>query len=216
MRPLLKVAALTSLIIWLAMSCFSQDKVPHNLSLRIGAGNNVSMQNFFSNETSLNIPGSAFVNVGLATNLLERNNRSLFAGLEMQALNYYPSINEKANLGFVSLLLGKSKRFDISQQFYFKQTNGLSLNSLIEVTSSKIINSTYSGHPFKNLNVGWFSNLQVLFAGEKRKIRNIDYGLGIEFAFKGFQLFKDESYPAYLIQDYFIQYGLSLNVNYNF
>ncbi|MEJ7682272.1 MAG: hypothetical protein WKG06_31365 [Segetibacter sp.] len=216
MRVLLTAMTLICFFNCFSISSFSQDRVPPNLSLKIGAGNNISAQHFFTTETSLNIPSTSFVNVGLTTNLLQRNSNSLFIGVEMQAVNYYPTINEKTNLGFVSLLVGKTKRFDLSGQIYLKQTNGLSLNSLIDATSSNINNNAYSGNPFKNMNLGAFSNLQVLFAGEKRKNRNINYGIGIDIACKGFQIFKDRTYPSYLTKNYFIQYGLNFNMNYNF
>lgn len=216
MRLLLRALTLISCFNCFSISVFSQDRVSPNISLRIGAGNNISTQHFFTNESSLNIPASSFVNVGISTNLLHRNSRSLFIGLEMQGVDYYPLINEKANLGYVTLLVGKTKKFYLSDQIYLKQTNGLSLNSLIDVTSSNINYYTYSGNPFKNLNIGAFSNLQVLFPGEKRKNRNMDCGIGIDIGFKGVQIFKDSDYPSYLTNNYFIQYGLNFNMNYNF
>jgi len=216
MRLLLASITLICFFSCSSISGFSQDRVPPNLSLRISAGNNISTQHFFTNETFLNIPGTSFITVGLSTNLLPKGSKSLFIGIEMQAINYYPTLNEKSNLGFVSLLVGKTNRFDLSQQLYLKQTNGLSFNSLIDETSSNLNTTTYSGNPFKNINIGAFSNLQVLFAGEKRKNRNVDYGLGIDFACKGAQIFKDRTYPYYLANNYFIQYGLNFNMNYNF
>lgn len=216
MISLLKSLTLIYFINCFSISSFSQDKIPANISLRIGAGNNISTQHFFTNETLLNIPSTSFVNVGLSTNLLHRNSKSLFIGLEMQGINYYPTINEKTNLGFVSLLIGKTKRFDLSGQIHLKQTNALSLNSLIDVTSSKINFINYSGNPFKNINMGAFSNFQVLFKGENRKNRNIDYGIGIDLAYKGLQVFKDRAYPSYLKNSHFLQYGINFNMNYNF
>ncbi len=118
MGHLLKSVALIGIIHWFNLSCFAQEKTSPNISLRAGAGNSISMKHFSQEETSFNIPSSSFINVGLSTNLIERNNKSLFVGLEAQALDYYPSLSEKADLTYASLLIGRTRRFDIAQGLY--------------------------------------------------------------------------------------------------
>lgn len=168
MRLLLKFVTLICVINWFTLACLAQDKAPHNISLRAGAGNSISMKHFSQEETSLNTPNSSFIDVGLSTNIMQRNNRSLFLGLEMQALNYYPTLREKTNLAFASLFVGRTRRFDVTPGLYLKYTGGLSLATLVYVTSSISGYDSYSGGPSKNLNFGLFNNLQVLFAGEKK------------------------------------------------
>lgn len=215
MRLLLKFIALICVTPWCTPYSFAQEKAAPNLSLRVGAGNSISMKHFSQEETSLNIPSSSFIKVGLFTDLVQRNNRSLFLGLEMQALNYYPALSEKTNLAFASLLVGRTRRFDIAQELYLKYTGGLSLGTLVDVSSSVSGYDSYSGGPLKNLNVGFFNTLQVLFAGEKKN-RNFDYGLGFDFGLNDVPVYSNKSYPPYLKNNGFIQYGINLNMNYNF
>ncbi len=101
------------------------------------------------------------------------------------------------------------------RQLYLKYIGGLSLGTLVDVTSSVSGYDTYSGGPFKNLNFGLFNNLQIMFAGEK-KDRKFDYGLGFDFALNGMPIYSNKSYPSYLRNNGFIQYGINLNMNYNF
>ena len=200
---------------WYDIPCSSQEKQPPNFSLRFGAGNNISTQHFFINETALNFPSSGFLNLGISTNIRQRSTNSLYFAFELQEINYYPTVSEKTNLGFVSFLAGKTRKFDFSERFYFKQTNGFSLNSLIQVTSSHSDSTIYSGNPIKNLNFGAFSSIGALFKSKHRKDFNIDYGLSIDLAFKGFQIFSDRNYPGYLRNNHFIQYGVYYNMIYN-
>jgi hypothetical protein len=215
MRLLLRTLTTICFITCLTLCSFAQDKVPHNISLRVGAGNSISMKHFSQEETSLNIPNSSFINIGLSTNLIQRSNRSLFLGIEMQALNYYPTLSEKTDLSFASLLIGKTRKFDLAQGLYLKYTGGLSLGTLVGVTSSISGYDTYSGGPFKNLNFGLFNNLQVLFGGEKAKNKNFDYGLGFDFAINDLPIYNNKIYPSYLKHNGFIQYGIGLVINYN-
>lgn len=215
MRSLLNFIPLICVINWFALPGFGQDKAPHNLSFRVGAGSSISIKHFSKEETSLNIPNSSFVNVQIATNLIQRNNTSLFLGLEMQTLNYYPTFNEKATLHFASLLVGRTSRVDVTQELQLKFTGGLSLGTLVDVSSSVSGYNSYSGGPAKNVNVGLFNNLQVLFTGEK-KDKRFDYGLGFDVVINGVPVYSNKSYPLYLKQNAFIQYGLSFNINYNF
>ena len=194
---------------------FGQNKVFQNISLRLGAGNSISIKQFSQEQTSLNIPSSSFVNAQLSTNLIQRNNASLFLGLERQVLNYYPTFNEKANLTFISLLVGRTRRIDVTQGLQVKYTGGLSLGTLVDVSSSVSGHDSYSGSPTKNMNFGLFNNLQVLF-GKKKKDKRLEYGLGFDVVFNGVQVYSNKSYPSYLKRNAFIQYGLSFNMNYNF
>lgn len=215
MRLLLHSMAFICVTNWFALSGFGQDKAPHNVSFRFGAGSSISIKHFSKEETVLNIPGSSFVEVQLSTNLIQRNNTSLFLGLEMQTLNYYPTYNEKADLTYVSLLVGRTSRIDVTQGLQVKYTGGLSLGTLAGVSSSVTGYGSYSGSPAKNMNLGLFNNLQVLFAGAK-KDKRFDYGLGFDVAFNGVPLYSNRTYPSYLKKDGFIQYGLSFIINYNF
>ena len=215
MRLLLKPIVLFCLVQCFTLSGSAQDKTPPNLSLRVGAGNNISMKHFSQDETVFNFPGSSFVNLQLSTNLIQRNNKSLFIGLEMQALNYYPTVTEKADLTYVSLLAGRTMRVDVNQALYLKYTGGLSLGTLVDVTSSVSGYGSYSGGPAKNINLGAFNNLQVLFTGVKKDNR-FDFGLGFDVALNGVPVYSTQSYPSYLKQNGFIQYGLNFVVNYNF
>jgi len=160
----------------------------------------------------LNIPGSPFINIGISTNVGPNINRSLFLGLEVQALSYYPTLNEKSNLAFVSLLAGRTARRDLAQGLYMKYTAGISFGTLAEVSSSVYGFDAYSGGPLKNGNLGIFNNLQVMFSQN----RCFDYGLGFDLGLNGITLYSDELYPAYLKRNGFLQYGISGNVNYNF
>jgi len=54
----------------------------------------------------------------------------------------------------------------------------------------------------------------VLFGGEKNK--NFDYGLGFDFAINDLPIYNNKIYPSYLKHNGFIQYGIGLNINYNF
>ncbi len=54
-----------------------------------------------------------------------------------------------------------------------------------------------------------------MFAGEKKN-RNFDYGLGFDFALNRVPIYSHESYHNYLKQNGFIQYGISVIINYNF
>lgn len=200
---------------WFVFSGFGQPTPPHNLSVRVGAGNSISLKHFSKEDTSLNFPGSSFVNLQLSTNLRLKDNKSLLLGLEMQKLNYYSTVIEKANLTYVSLLAGITTRVDVTDEFYLKYTGGLSLGSLMKVSSSVSGYNSYSGSPVKNINLGLFNNLQVLFAGDK-KSKRVDYGLGFDVAVNGVPVYHNKSYPSYLKQNVFIQYGLSFLINYNF
>lgn len=215
MRFLLNSTILICVINWFALPGFAQNKAPQNLSLRVGAGNSISMKHFSKEDTSLNLPGSSFVNLQLSANLAMKDNKSIFLGLEMQKLNYYPTFNEKANLTYVSLLAGITTRADVTRAFYVKYTGGLSLGSLVNVSSSVSGYNSYSGSPAKNVNLGLFNTLQVLFSAAEKN-RRVDYGLGFDVAVNGVPVFTNKSYPLYLKQNAFIQYGLSFNVNYNF
>jgi len=90
---------------------------------------------------------------------------------------------------------------------------------MVEATSSNATTDPdfleYKGNPSTNLNVGAFTNLQVLFAGPKGKNRSLYYGLGFDLAYKGYQVYKDKLYPSYLSKNIFIQYGMNINVSYN-
>ena len=163
----------------------------------------------------MNIPNSSFVNLQIATNLIHRNNTSMFLGLETQTLNYYPTFNEKATLNFASLLVGRTSRVDVNKELQVKFTGGLLLGTLVDVSSSVSGYNSYSGGPAKNVNVGLFNNLQVLFTGEK-KDKKFDYGLGFDVVINGVPVYSNKPYPSYLKQNAFIQYGLSFNINYNF
>lgn len=215
MRLLLHSITLICGINWFALPGFGQGKAPHNLSFRVGAGSSISIKHFSKEETSLNIPNSAFVNVQIATNLIQKNNTSLFLGLEMQTLNYYPTFNEKATLHFASLLFGRTSKVDVTPALQLKFTGGLSLGTLTNVSSSLFGDHSYSGSPAKNMNVGLFNNLQVLFTREK-KDKRLDYGLGFDVVINGVAVYSNKSYPSYLKKNAFIQYGLSFNINYNF
>ena len=220
MRAILQSLALTCFFSCIVHITFSQDRALSNFSFRVGAGSNIASQHFFTNDVAFNVPTTSFVHIGISTNFLERNNKSVFLGLEMEALNYYPAPTVKSNLGYLSLLAGKTRKYNINQWVYLKQTNGISLNTLAEVTASNGSANQeyleYTGNPLNNLNIGGFSSLQVLFAGVTKKKRNLDYGLGLDVAYKGIQLYKNKKYPSYLSNNYFIQYGLNINVNYNF
>ena len=215
MRYFLHTVLLVCSINWSAFSGFGQDKAPHNLSLRAGAGNSISLKHFSQERTSLNLPGSSFVNLQLSTNLIQKNNKSLFVGLEMQDLNYYPTLTEKAGLIYVSVLVGKTVRVDVNQGLYLKYTGGLSLGTLANVSSSLSGNGNYAGGPAKNINFGAFNNLQVLFP-RTMKNQNLDLGLGFDVALNGVPVYSNKFYPTYLKQNGFIQYGLSFLANYNF
>jgi hypothetical protein len=197
-----------------AFPCLGQDQTFQNISFRVGAGNSISIKQFSHEETSFNIPASSFVEVQASTNLFEKNNTSLFLGLEMQVLNYYPAFNEKANLTYISLLAGRTSRIEVTQGLQVKYTGGLSLGTLTDVSSSVSGYDSYSGSPVKNLNVGLFNNLQVLF-GTGKKDKWVEYGLGFDVVVNGVPLYSNKSYPLYLKQNAFIQYGLSFNVNYH-
>lgn len=214
MRPFLKPTVLFCLVHCCTLSGSGQDKAPHNLLVRVGAGNSISLKHFSQEETSFNIPGSSFVNLQLATNLIEKNNKSLFIGLEMQALNYYPTTTEKASLTYVSVLVGRTMRVDVNQGLYLKYTGGLSLGTLADVASSVSGYGSYSGGPAKNINLGAFNNLQVLFTGAKKNNR-LDFGLGFDVVINGVPVYSSRSYPSYLKNNGFIQYGLGFVVNYN-
>jgi len=171
-------AILQSLTLACFFSCvvtvsFSQDRTTPNFSFRAGAGSNIATQHFFTNDVAFNVPTTSFVHFGLSTNVIERNNKSLFLGLDLHGINYYPAPTVKSNLAFFSLLVGKTRKYDVNQWIYLKQTNGISLNTLAEATSSNATTNPdfleYTGNPFTNLNLGAFTNLQVLLQGQKRK-----------------------------------------------
>jgi len=216
MRVLLRTAAAICFFNCLAVFSLAQDAPSPNIALRVGAGNSISMKHFSQEETALNIPSSSFISIGLSTNILMRNNKSLFVGLEAQALNYYPTINEKTDLSYLSLLLGTTSRFDVAQRVCLKYTGGVSLSTLADVTSSVSGYHAYSGGPWKNVNLGLFNHLQILFSGEKAKDRNVEYGFGFDFGVNGVAVYKNASYPSYLRHNGFLQYGINLNMNYNF
>lgn len=213
--PALQYCGLLLTLFVIINTGFAQNKTASNISLRVAVGNNISMKHFSQEETSLNMPSSSFMNVGLSTNLAEKNNVSWFAGVDVQGLNYYPTLSEKTNLSFVSLLAGRTIRRDVAQGLYLKYTGGLSLGTLVNVTSSISGSDTYSGGPSKNLNFGLFNNLQVLFAKGKRD-SHFDYGLGFDLNLNGVPIYSNKSYPSYLKRNAFFQYGINLNVNYNF
>ena len=215
MLPRIQYIACISVVLCFAFSGFGQDRVFQNMSLRLGAGNSISIKQFSDERTSFNFPSSSFVNVQLSANLLQRNHASLFLGLEMQDLNFYPAFNEKVNLTYISLLAGRTSSVEVTQRLRVKYTGGLLLGTLTGVSSSVSGYKTYSGGPVKNMNLGFFNNLQLLL-GKAKTDRRIDSGLGFDVVMNGIPVYNNASYPSYLKHNAFIQYGLSFNLRYNF
>lgn len=194
---------------------FGQGKGFENLSLKLGAGNSVSVKQFSDDRTTFNFPSSSFVNVQLSGNMLQTRKASLLLGLEMQDLSYYPTVREKVNLTSISLLAGRTSSVHVTQKLHVKYTGGLSLGTVTGVSSSVSGYGSYSGGPAKNMNLGIFNDLQVLF-GKDAKDRRIEYGLGFDVVINNLQIYSNKAYPLYLKHNVFIQYGLSFILNYNF
>jgi hypothetical protein len=211
-----RISCLAYFVLSLSLVCSAQENKKNSFSLKLGGGNSIATRSFFTDGPNQNIPHSAFLHIIVSADIRQEENKSYFLGLEIQALDFYPSYDQKNALSSASIMVGKSRKIDLSNSFYFKQTNGVVLNSLLDVSSFQPEVSIYSGGPFNNLNFGVFSSLLVLLSKGYRQNTNLEYGLGIDFAFRGIQVYTNKNFPAYLRQNPFIQYGMNLNVGYKF
>lgn len=204
------------LIISSSLICSAQENKKNSFFLKAGAGNSIATRSFFAEGPNQNAPASAFLNMVVSADINQKENKSYFVGLELQALNFYPFYDQKNSLSSASIMIGKSRKIDLSNSFYLKQTNGVILNSLLDVSSFQFEASIYSGNPLNNLNFGIFSGLMVLLSKGNKQKTNVEYGLGFDFAFRGIQVYTDKNFPAYLRRNPFIQYGMNLNMGYKF
>lgn len=171
------------------------------LLIKTSFGLGISSDLFFKNQYTNNQPLSSFVALEIGTTL---KNNSLYAGIEMQAANYYPIINEKVNLGFAGLKLGSNKNFDIAKDITLSINKGIILNSLLEVTSSRFNDSIiYKGNPFKNLFLGGYLNMQIL-----AKYKKFHYGIVSSTDIRGLSIVGSKSLPYNLRSNVFFQASL--------
>ena len=194
----MKIIIISIYLTFLISDSYSQ-KPPVLIKSSFGLG--ISSDLFFKNQYTNNQPLSSFISLEIGTTL--RNN-SIYTGIEMQAANYYPIINEKVNLGFAGVKLGTNKNFNIAKDVTLTINKGVILNSLIEVTSSRFNDSIiYKGNPFKNLFLGGYINMQIL-----AKYKKFHYGIISSTDIRGLAIVGSTTLPYNLKSNVFFQASL--------
>lgn len=178
-----------------------------------GLGNNISSALFFRDGNNFNRPSSGFMQMEVGYITYNKGIPKFYFALNLQQINYYPNDKEKLNLGLIGLKLGRWNQAKLdNSSVYISLVKGVSFNSFIQTTSSNSGDSIiYAGGPGKNLNLGGFISLPILFSNNK-----FDVGISPEIAMIGFQFIGRQSSPYYIQNNYHFQSSIEFILKFKF